>query len=61
MTEVFKKYDDDRDGYVGAVSYYCILANRISGDRFITLSFEEFLTGKRAVGFYYYSIPFKDS
>jgi len=28
MTEVFKKYDDDRDGY-------------------ITLSFEEFLTGTR--------------
>ena len=28
MTEVFKKYDDDRDGY-------------------ITLSFEEFLTGKQ--------------
>lgn len=27
MTDVFKKYDDDRDGY-------------------ITLSFEEFLTGK---------------
>ena len=30
MTDVFKKYDDDRDGY-------------------ITLSFEEFLTGKSAL------------
>lgn len=31
MTDVFKRYDDDRDGY-------------------ITLSFEEFLTGKFPIG-----------
>lgn len=32
MTDVFKRYDDDRDGY-------------------ITLSFEEFLTGRLATSF----------
>ncbi len=36
MTDVFKKYDDDRDGY-------------------ITLSFEEFLTGEFLYDFYFHS------
>lgn len=37
MTDVFKKYDDDRDGY-------------------ITLSFEEFLTGEFFFSFFFFSL-----
>jgi hypothetical protein len=46
MTEVFKKYDDDRDGYVTLKIDSVRNGQHADWHRYITLSFEEFLTGK---------------